>query len=97
MIPCCKILATLDAYCACPKNLLTEKGRADKEHVYAFNVSNIGSTTSKFKRSYFYDNFAKDGFELLFVDKDIGDEHALLKEHGRYWWNENGTVFEPAE
>ena len=55
------------------------------------------STTSTFKRSYFYDNFAKDGFDLLFVDKDIGDEHALLKEHGRYWWNEDATVFEPAE
>ena len=80
------------AYCASSTELLTDKGRTDED---AFNVSNIGSTTSRKSRDWFRKKMGKDpSFELLFVDEDIGDETPLEKLSGQYLWNEKGTLFE---
>ena len=74
-----------------PRHLLTDDGRRDREHVYAFNVSNIGSTTSVKKRRWFRDMFAsKPNFECL--DRSIGDEASLARLSGQYLWNEDGHL-----
>ena len=83
------------AYTAAPRHLLRDDGRADRERVYAFNVSNIGSTTSVKSREWFRKMFAtKPDFEILCADQSIGDEAPLARLPGVYLWNEDGRLWE---
>lgn len=81
------------SYCAAPTHLLTESGRKDDASIYSFNVSKIGSTTSRKQRDR--KQFKDPDFELLFVDNDIGDEGPLGTLSGNYLWNEDGGLFVP--
>ena len=80
------------AYCASSAYFLTKKGKADTDHIYAFNVSNIGSTTSRKARSWFHDKFTKDNtFEILYMD----NIEPSLSKTGDYIWNEGMQLFQP--
>ena len=80
------------AFCASSANFLSDDGMKYVEHIYAFNVSNIGSTTSQKKREWFYKQFAQDpAFEILYID----DIEPKLSLSGQYLWNEGLLLFEP--